>query len=112
MKFIYRLTINCENGSSIISNVLGIDPSEKYDKEWIYEVIQHENDEYHDFINKFLDMLDGNYSKLQDVGVNIEDITIWMLYEYNQQCNMEFSPEQMKRIGDAGIALCISCWQA
>ncbi len=33
------------------------------------------------------------------------------MYEYEQQCNMEFKPKIMKQIGNLGVVLCISCWE-
>ena len=42
---------------------------------------------------------------------NTQNISIWCLYEYDEQCNMEFQPNELKRLGDAGITLCISCWR-
>lgn len=37
-------------------------------------------------------------------------ISIWRYYEYDEQCNFEFSPQELKRMGDNGITFCISCW--
>ena len=44
-------------------------------------------------------------------GISREDISIWVLYEYEGQCNMEYDPESMKKLGESGILLCISCWE-
>jgi hypothetical protein len=58
-------------------------------------------------------LLEGKYQQLADIGVDVEDITIWKYYEYdNGQCNMEFHPKVTKRLGDNGIVLCISCWES
>ena len=100
-----------------ISKILGVQPTELIDKNavpgvWIYEVIEEQDDDFYDFINKFLDLLESNYEKLSDLDIKREDITIWYLYEYDQQCNMEFSPSRLKRLGDNEIALCISCWDS
>jgi hypothetical protein len=48
---------------------------------------------------------------LKDNGISTDDITIWYMYEYKQQCNMEFWPNITKRIGELGIVLCITCWE-
>ncbi len=56
--------------------------------------------------------MEGKYELLATIGIERKDITIWMLYEYDQQCNLEFDPIRMKRLGDNGIGLCISCWDA
>lgn len=78
---------------------------------WIHEVDNSQQDEYYDFINIFLDILEGHYEELESIGIARDNISIWMIYEYNQQCNMEFLPKDMKRLGDNKITLCISCYQ-
>ena len=37
-------------------------------------------------------------------------ILFWMLYEYDQQCSMEFHSQEMKRLGESGIHLNIDYW--
>ena len=111
MAFYYRLQIDAEGTTTHnkISQVLKIDSISK--DYWIYErIVNEENDDY-DFINDFLGMLDGKYDALEALGINRDDISFWQLYEYDQQCNMEFDPLRMKRLGEMGITLCISCWQ-
>jgi len=55
--------------------------------------------------------LEGKYDLLSKRGIEKPYISIFMLYEYDGQCNMEFRPEDMKRIGEHGIGFCISCWE-
>jgi hypothetical protein len=62
-------------------------------------------------INYFIDLIEKHEELLAHLGVNGEDITLWYLYEYEEQCNMEFEPNDLKRMGDNNIALCISCWK-
>lgn len=111
MKSIYKLIIQCDEDPSLITQTLDVEPTMVDGDSWVYEVIEREDDDYYDFINRFLDILDGKYSELRNIGVKTENISIWMNYEYDQQCNIEFSPKQMKRLGTAGIGLCISCWE-
>jgi hypothetical protein len=59
-----------------------------------------------------MDVLEKHYEDLESIGVTRDAMSVWMLYEYNQQCNIEFNPKDMKRLGDNGITLCISCWEA
>lgn len=59
----------------------------------------------------FLSLLESNFSKLENIGIAKNDITIWIFYEYERQCNLEFLPAELNRIGDFGITLCISCWR-
>jgi hypothetical protein len=64
------------------------------------------------FVDVFLGVLDGHFTSLERIGVSRDDITVWLLYEYDEQCNLELPAADMKRLGDSGISLCISCWQS
>ncbi len=64
-----------------------------------------------DAFNAFLDLLEGKYDDLAKIGLQKSNISIWRYYEYDQECNLEISPEQMINLGSKGIVLCISCWQ-
>jgi len=100
-----------------ITEIIGVMPTDKDFKDkipntWTYEVIEEQNDPFYDFINKFLDLLEYKYDKLAEIGIKRSDISIWYLYEYDQQCNMEFDPTRLKRLGENGITLCVSCWDS
>jgi len=79
---------------------------------WAYEVVCEDEDPYFDFINEFLNILEGNFERLIEIGVEKNNISIWLLYEYDSQCNMEFDPKRLMRLGENGITLCISCWDS
>lgn len=111
MKYSYTLEIDSkESDIDLINTILGIKKNFT-SRIWRYCVTEHEKDDYYDFINNFLDLLEGKYEQLRDINIQREDITIWMIYYYYGQCNMEFDPQRMKRLGDNGIKLCISCYQ-
>ena len=121
MRAFYKLQINFTSSIetfNAISDILGIIPfnndilSGKTLNEWTYEVVQENDDPYFDFIKEFLDILENKYKKLLNLGIQKEDISVWYLYEYDQQCNMEFDPTRLKRLGENGITLCISCWDS
>jgi hypothetical protein len=76
---------------------------------WMYQVVTEDDKPYFDFINNFLDFIEPNLKALKDLGIDISDITIWLVYEYEHQCAMEFNPQEMKRLGDSGIVFCIDC---
>ena len=103
-----------------VSEILGVSPTDTdfssfpngIPAEWTYEVIVKEDDPYFDFINTFLDLLESKYKTLEQLHINRSDITFWYLYEYDRQCNMEFDSVRLKRLGDNGITLCISCWDS
>ena len=77
---------------------------------WEYSIDEH-SDLYSDAINNILNLLEGKMDLLKEAGVQEDDISMWFLYEYENQCNMEFLPKDLKRIGKLGITLCISCWE-
>jgi hypothetical protein len=92
-----------------IDSILGV-KSNYPQAGWGLKLIEEDDDESIFFIKYFLSILDGKYEKLEKIGVKRKDITIWMLYAYDSQCNMEFSPEDMYNIGKENITLCVSCW--
>ena len=78
---------------------------------WVLEKDNTDSEIFYDYIKYFLDLLEEKYDKLCEFGIKNNDISIWYLYEYEEQCNMEFSPLNLKRMGENGITLCISCWE-
>jgi len=104
----------------LITEIIGVKPTDKgFEKTrqespntWTYQVIEEQDDPFYDFINIFLDLLEYKYDKLAEIGIKRSDISFWYLYEYDQQCNMEFDPIRLKRLGENGITLCISCWDS
>lgn len=111
-KLSYELRIDVnENYYEKVSGVVGVRPV-NYDSGWFYEILFDENGEYYNVINRLLDLLEGKYEELTELNISCDDISIWMTYAYNGQCNMEFEPDTLKRLGENGIALCISCYEA
>ncbi|MFQ4142113.1 hypothetical protein [Chlorogloeopsis sp. ULAP02] len=111
MKYTYILRIDCGNDKiKIVNDILGINNTSN-NSYWEQTLIEEALDPPVNFIDKFLNLLEGKYQKLSRVGVNKDDISVWVYYEYDEQCNMSFSPEDMKRLGDNQITLCISCWE-
>lgn len=108
---IYKLKINAEEKFyDSVSSIVELQPK-SYKYGWIYEIVFEEQIEYYDIIAKLLDSIEGKYEKLQELGIQNNDITIWLIYGYNNQCNMEFEPNTLGRLGKNGIKLCISCYE-
>ncbi|MFB2923190.1 hypothetical protein ACE1CB_32500 [Aerosakkonema sp. BLCC-F2] len=106
------MRIDCEKEKiKLISEILGVDNNSN-NSYWEQILVEEALDPPVDFIDIFLNLLEGKYQQLFLVGVQKDDISVWMYYEYDEQCNMEFSPEDMKRLGDNQITLCISCWES
>jgi hypothetical protein len=122
MKIYHRIQIDFDPQVSTLkelTSLLGVEPVDDLsDSEgvcssrWIYEVESGETEKYFDFINVFLDLLEGKYSELFKLSVRPENISFWMLYEYDGQCNIEFDPLRLKRLAENGISLCVSCWES
>ena len=109
--YIYRLQILSSKSYSEeqLNNVIGVSSNFPH-ADWGIEIIQSDEN-FSGILVYFLSLLEGKYEKLESIGISREDISIWVLYEYEGQCNMEYDPVSMKKIGETGIVLCISCWE-
>jgi hypothetical protein len=92
-----------------VSEILNVTPFD-LSKGWIHE-IEKSDTGYFDFINFFLDILEDNYERLIEIGISRENISIWWIYGYNGQCNFEFLPKDLKRLGENEISFCLSCYE-
>lgn len=110
MVLYYSLRIDAVDESHhLIDQLLGVKSNTP--PFWEIQFTQNENDEYISYIEFFLSILEGKYNQLNKIGVARENISIWVFYEYDGQCNLEFSPSDLLKIGKEGITLCISCWE-
>lgn len=109
--YIYRLQILSSKSYSEeqLNNVIGVSSNFPH-ADWGIEIIQSDEN-FSGILVYFLSLLEGKYERLESIGISREDISIWVLYEYEGQCNMEYDPVSMKKIGENGIVLCISCWE-
>jgi hypothetical protein len=114
----YRLYINTKNEDIYqkVSEILNVEPTlfEKEDDEktlWCYGIEEKSEEDYIDFINLYLDILEPKFAQLEDIGIKRNEISIWRIYEYEQQCAMEITPQELKRLGNNDITLCIDCFQ-
>lgn len=103
--------------SQAVTTIMGVEPAEfppsRYSSPmsspWTHQVISQDEEPYFDFINVFLDLLEEKYPLLAAIGIQKSDILIWLVYEYDEQCSLSFSPQEMRRLGESGIALNIDC---
>lgn len=65
-----------------------------------------------DCIEHFISFLQVNNFLLQSKGITKNQISIWLLYEYEEQCSLLLSAKQMGLLSQAGYDLCIDCWKA
>lgn len=112
----YRLYIHCNSDEVYhqITEILLIEPT-IFDNEikncWCYAIDEKDEDDYIDYINVYLDLIEPKFPELERIGIERSDISIWRIYEYQHQCSMEINPKEMKRLGSNGITLCIDCFQ-
>lgn len=106
-EYILRINTDKEN-YNIISTLLAVQPTST-NTYWEFSINEN-SDLYTNAVNHLLDLIERNIKKLNQNGIKNEDLSIWYLYEYVEQCNMEFQPDELKRMGVNGINLCISCW--
>ncbi len=106
--YILRFKIDNDKKASV-SHALGITPTLLFP--YMELAIEESSSLFDNAINYFMDIIEDSIHKIESIGVEKNDITIWYLYEYTGQCNMEFRPKDLARMGKYGIALCISCWQ-
>lgn len=111
-KSLYQLRIVVdEKNYDAVSSIVGLRPRD-YLHGWVYQIILEEEPIVVNPIEIFLNALNTKYDALTRLGIEKGNITIWLIYEYNNQCNMEFSPNTLSKLGENGIALCISCYEA
>lgn len=103
----YSLRVNTKDIKSV-EEILGIQSISN--DIWIHELIQKEDNEYIDCIDIFSKILIDNLILLEERWIRKEDISIWLLYNFEDQCNLEFSVEQIKKVSELGLWLNISCY--
>ncbi len=107
-EYILRIDTEREKYDSL-SSLLGVVPTSTKSY-WEYSIYE-QSDLYPQALAHFLDLLQGGIKKIDTMGIRRDALSLWYLYEYEEQCNIEFSPYQLKGLGELGVVLCISCWQ-
>ncbi len=64
------------------------------------------DDSASDVLDWFLDTVSEHIEAIRECGV--EDLTMWILYPLEGQRNWAFSVEQLKIMGELGMAVCFS----
>lgn len=106
----YELQIECNNTEKKKIEDLLHKSARDYQSGW-YLIIEEGSKEYFQVLNKFISIVEDNLIALKEIGIKSEQISFWYMYEYEQQCNMEFDADVMKKMGNLGVTLCISCWE-
>lgn len=105
----YSLRIN-KNGNEIktINNILNTKSISN--DIWIYELAQNEKDNYINFIDIFTNILNEKIDLLKNIWIQKNDISIWILCNFEEQCNLEFSSNQINNLSKIWVWLNISCY--
>lgn len=74
---------------------------------WEMELIENVGNE----LSEILLFYEDAKPTLLKNNIDTIDVSIWILYEYEQQCNLEFDLVTLKALSKLGIQLCISCWE-
>jgi hypothetical protein len=114
MEYAFKLQINLNKNVNIseLEDIIGLSASNLYPTQWDYTLEVGENDEWVDFVTIFHNAIYGKRSDLMKLGITDSDISIWYYYEYKGQCNIEFNPNELTKLAQLGVTLCISCWDS
>jgi hypothetical protein len=110
VKYKYILQIGGAE-SADVARIMG-EPSTGEAGDWCLVLNEGPDEPPTPFVRVFLGALENRFGSLEQIGVTRDNITMWVLYEYDYQCNLEFLATDLKDLGEAGISLCISCWHA
>jgi hypothetical protein len=106
----YRLQIKCnKEQQEKLDFILG--KSNDFSEVSWSLVVEEDSPVFTTALDHFSNLITNNLVKLKEIEVSMDMITFWVMYEYEQQCNLEFWPDMTKKIGELGVVLCISCWE-
>ncbi len=111
MKTYCSLKIRIKENIQSVNQIMGIKSHAKYSNVWVLDIQTSKKKSYWDVLNTFIDLIDTKFQELYLEKIEKDDITLWLICEYSEQCNLEFNPIILERIGKIGITLCISCYQ-
>lgn len=106
----YRLEITPDERlqNNCMDVVLGVSHNITQPQKWILEKIwdeKNENEPYVNYISYFISLIENNMLSLSKKGIYSQNISLTIIYEYQEQCNFELSPQEMLFIGKTGISL-------
>lgn len=109
MRAFCQLRVECKNYNYLeVSKILGVDVS-NFENGWCHE-FDLKQLTYPDAIKEIIELLQDKYDDLENLRIRRENISIWLLFETENQNNFEFDPALLSMIGNEGLTLCISTW--
>lgn len=96
---------------SDIEKVLGVNESQVHASAnlWSLQLQRKADEGYVDHLGYMMDLLEGKFSKLAELGIQKMDISIRWTHYYEDQCHLEFTPPILARLGKNGISLELIC---
>ncbi|MBB5031350.1 hypothetical protein [Prosthecobacter vanneervenii] len=108
----YLLKIETDNVPSL-EGAIGMLSMAPHDQPWTFWIDGGQLCAGESGIGHLLMKIEGKRDRMAVVVDDLDHaISLWVLYEYDQQCNLEFSPEDLNRLAASKAVLCVSCWQA
>lgn len=111
MKVYCSLRIGIKNNIQNVNKIMGIKSHDSFSNLWTLDIEATEEKSYWDVLETYIDLISTKFKELSSENIEKEDITVWLICEYTEQCNLEFNPSILETIGNLGITLCISCYQ-
>ena len=106
---IYDLSIESKNAKLLV-DILGVG-NVVNDIDFEYKVILNDDNNFSfsdkSVLEQYLDLLEINWTKISSL---CDKIIIWVNYEFEEQCNIELTANEMCRMGALNITYCFSAF--
>ena len=114
MNIYCSLKIRTDQNWDAVNEIMDMNTNEKASNYWMYEVEASDHNPYPKILNHFIDLIAAKFSTLRSIGINKNDISVWLLVESNgeEQNNLEFNAELLSKISLYVTSFCISSWVA
>ena len=113
MNIYCSLRIKAGQNLDAINKIMDMNINNETSGLWMFEVEASELNPYPKILNQFVDLIEIKLPILNNIGVNKDDITIWLLIESDgeEQTNIEFNAELLLKLSKTVVSFCISSWQ-
>ena len=100
----YRLRIDTDKN---LNDIL-MTTKFKFKYFWNYEISENS---FPSAINKIISFLMKKQKLLTKNKISNKDISVWVDYEYDEYCLLNFLSNDFKQLANLNIDLCINCWK-
>lgn len=103
---------NIGNSNSEISGILGVETNYMNETNWNYLLTNIKKNKRVNTLEVFYNLLVNKFEELESkLGIEKSDISIWLVIEYDGECNIVLEKEELKYLSDLGINFCISIYK-